>query len=622
VRHGGLSVSVRDFDGGPLPGATVTISHDRGFVKTSASLTDRAGAAVFPVLQPSSGYAIHVSFPGLAAKYQKGLTVSQGQSVELPVQLSSEIVERVKLASKKQVIDLESTETASVEFGRAQRSFERIVRRRMVSTLRPEFNTESYTPIVENGFRAVADHPLSTFSIDVDTGSYANVRRFLNQGALPPHDAVRIEELINYFHYDYPQPEGDDPFSADVEVADCPWNTNHRLARIGLKGRQLSRGDFEGSNLVFLIDVSGSMQPPDKLPLLKSALSLLVDQLDERDQVAIVVYAGAAGLILPSTSGASTAELRDALERLSAGGSTNGGHGIQLAYKIARENFITGGVNRVILATDGDFNVGVTSNTELLKKIKQDANDGIFLTTLGFGSGNYKDDMLERLADEGNGNYSYIDNLREARKVLVEQIAGTLVTIAKDVKIQVEFNPRQVASYRLVGYENRMLRKEDFNDDRKDAGEIGAGHTVTALYEIVPAGAATAASGVDPLKYQQAATVTKAAKSGELLTLKLRYKDPDADTSKLLSVPVLDEGQTLAGASRDFKFASAVATFGMILRESQYANGEMLDQVRELALEGGGRDEQGHRAGFRSLIEMASPLIERRDARVPRRERN
>ena len=642
VRTGGLQGSVRDSGGGPLPGATVTISHENGFVKTSASLTDRNGEFVFPVLPPGSGYAIHVSFPGFAPVRQEGLTVNLGENTKLPVHLASEIVQRRKVTSKKNVIDLESTETASragVHGARDPNSIEEMevvyasnsnssggvlgrppgrFTRTFYITIQPDpppgFNTESYNPIEENEFRAVADHPLSTFSIDVDTGSYANVRRFLNQGSLPPQDAVRIEELINYFNYDYPLPDGDAPFSASVEVAECPWNTDHRLARIGLKGRQVSRGDFAGSNLVFLIDVSGSMRPANKLPLLKSALSMLVDQLDGRDQVAMVVYAGAAGLVLPSTSGAGKGEIRNALDRLQAGGSTNGGQGIRLAYKIARENFIPGGINRVILATDGDFNMGITNATELLEKIRQDANAGIFLTTLGFGEGNYKDDRLEQLADKGNGNYAYIDSLREARKVLVEQVAGTLVTIAKDVKIQIEFNPHEVAGYRLIGYENRMLRKEEFNDDRKDAGEIGAGHTVTALYEIVPAGGELLVGAVDPLKYQPAGAVTDAADNGELFTLKLRYKEPDADTSKLLSFPVVDEGHTLESASEEFKFAGAVACFGMLLRDSQYAGVEMLDQVRNLALEGSGPDDHGYRAEFRHLVEVAVPLLRQRDA--------
>jgi len=469
--------------------------------------------------------------------------------------------------------------------------------------------TEAYDLIEERGFVDVLDHPLSTFSIDVDTASYSNVRRFLNQGALPPADAVRIEELINYFSYDYPLPSGTEPFSSSVEIADCPWNSDHRLARIGLQGRQVSRGEHRGSNLVFLLDVSGSMRHERKLPLVREALTLLVGQLDGRDQVAIVVYAGASGLVLPSTSGADSASIVDALRDLQAGGSTNGGEGLRLAYKVARDNFIEGGINRVILATDGDFNLGVTSRHELLKLIEQDARDGIFLTALGFGMGNYKDATLETLADKGNGNYAYIDNLNEARKVLVEELAGTLITIAKDVKIQVEFNPAEVAAYRLIGYENRMLRKEDFNDDRKDAGEIGAGHSVTALYEIVPPGVRQVdRPAVDPLRYQEPTRSSDASSSGELFTLKLRYKEPDGQTSRLLSFPVVDEGHGLQAASDDFRFAASVAAFGMCLRQSEHRSGIDLPAVRELARSGSLADTAGRRAEFLTLIDLAVNL--------------
>jgi Ca-activated chloride channel family protein len=469
----------------------------------------------------------------------------------------------------------------------------------------PRFNTEGYALLRENDFLAVADNPLSTFSIDVDTASYTNVRRFLNGGLLPPRDAVRIEELINYFDYDYPQPDGDAPFSATVEVAGCPWKPEHRLARIGLKGREIERGAYRGSNLVFLIDVSGSMQAPNKLPLVKSALAMLVEQLDGRDQVAIVVYAGSSGEVLSPTPGDAKSEIRDAIDDLEAGGSTNGGEGLKLAYRLARRNFIGGGVNRVILATDGDFNVGVTGKAELLRLIEKDARRGIFLTALGVGMGNYKDDTLELLADRGNGNYAYLDSLKEARRVLVEQIGGTLVTIAKDVKIQVEFNPLQVGAYRLIGYENRMLSKEDFNDDRKDAGEIGAGHTVTALYELAPPGEELSKPAVDPLKYQEPQTFSTTAESGELLTLKLRYKEPQVDTSRLLVFPVVDAGLSLDAASEDFKFAAAVAMFGMVLRDSEHRGEASLHEARRLSLEGMPIDAGGLRSEFYDLVDRA-----------------
>ena len=472
----------------------------------------------------------------------------------------------------------------------------------------PEFNTEAYDRIEDNQFLQATQNPLSTFSIDVDTASYAVVRRFLQGGTLPPKDAVRIEEMLNYFSYNYPVPSEEGPFSASVEVAQAPWALEHRLVRIGLKGQELGMEQRPSSNLVFLLDVSGSMQPANKLPLLKNAMRLLVDRLGENDRVAIVVYAGASGLVLPSTSSDQKGEILAALENLRAGGSTNGGSGIRLAYQTAVSNFITGGVNRVILATDGDFNVGTTNQGDLTRLIEDNAKSGVFLTVLGFGMGNYKDSTLEKLADMGNGNYAYIDTINEARKVLVDEINSTLVTIAKDVKIQIEFNPLQVSAYRLIGYENRLLRKEDFNDDTKDAGEIGAGHTVTALYEIVPAGKGLQIPGVDPLKYQTPMDTTDVAQSGELLTLKLRYKQPDGETSRLLEFPVRDGGKAYSQASQDFKFAAAVASFGMILRQSPYQGNGTLAAVLELAQEGKGSDPHGYRGEFLELVKQARAL--------------
>ena len=475
----------------------------------------------------------------------------------------------------------------------------------------PDFNTEAYDRIEDNQFLQATQNPLSTFSIDVDTASYAVVRRFLQGGRLPPKDAVRIEEMLNYFSYNYPVPSEEGPFSASVEVAQAPWALEHRLVRIGLKGQELGMEQRPSSNLVFLLDVSGSMQPANKLPLLKNAMRLLVDRLGEKDRVAIVVYAGASGLVLPSTSSDQKGEILAALENLRAGGSTNGGSGIRLAYQTAVSNFITGGVNRVILATDGDFNVGTTNQGDLTRLIEDNAKSGVFLTVLGFGMGNYKDSTLEKLADMGNGNYAYIDTINEARKVLVNEINSTLVTIAKDVKIQIEFNPLQVSAYRLIGYENRLLRQEDFDDDTKDAGEIGAGHTVTALYEIVPAGRGLQIPGVDPLKYQTSMGTTDVAQSGELLTLKLRYKRPDGETSRLLEFPVRDGDRAYSQASQDFKFAAAVASFGMILRQSPYQGNGTLAAVLELAQEGKGSDPHGYREEFLELVKQA---IELRDS--------
>ncbi len=475
-------------------------------------------------------------------------------------------------------------------------------------------NTEAYSHIDENPFLEIARAPLSTFSIDVDTASYSNTRRFLKDGQLPPKDAVRIEELINYFSYDYPQPVGDAPFSVTAEISEAPWNPSHRLVAIGLQGKRIPMENMPPANLVFLLDVSGSMNEARKLPLVKSAMKMLAEQLTARDRVAMVVYAGSSGLVLPSTSGDRKGEILAAIDRLDAGGSTNGGEGIQLAYKIAQENFIKNGVNRVILATDGDFNVGVTSEGELVRLIEEKRQSGVFLSVLGFGTGNVKDSTMEKLADKGNGNYAYIDSLGEARKVLGEQIGGTLFTIAKDVKIQVEFNPKQAAAYRLIGYENRLLRDQDFNDDTKDAGEIGAGHTVTALYEVIPFGQKYENPGVDQLKYQQPAQPSEMANSNELMTVKLRYKPPTQDQSKLVSVSLADSKGKLANASANFKFASAVAAFGMLLRDSKYKADATYNEVLELARASAGADPQGYRSEFIQLVEMARTLSSHRAA--------
>jgi Ca-activated chloride channel family protein len=474
-----------------------------------------------------------------------------------------------------------------------------------------EHNTEAYDRIVDNAFIRVAEAPLSTFSIDVDTASYANVRRFLTQGIMPPKDAVRIEEMINYFPYQYELPTSDDPFSANVEITRCPWNAEHRLARIGLKGKEIKVDKRPLANLVFLLDVSGSMHHPAKLPLVKSALSMLVEKLGENDRVAIVVYAGAEGLALPSTSCEHKEEILSALDQLQAGGPTNGGAGIVLAYDVAVRNFIKGGTNRVILCTDGDFNVGVTNQGELTRLIEEKAKSKVFLSVLGFGTGNLKDSTMEKLADLGNGNYAYIDTLQEARKVLVEEMSGTLVTIAKDVKIQVEFNPTKVGAYRLIGYENRMLKAQDFNDDKKDAGEIGAGHSVTALYELVPPGKETDAPAVDELKYAKPAEKSASAAttgSNESLTVKLRFKAPEGDVGKKMERGIVDLGQDYAGASQDFKFAAALASFGMLLRDSPWKGNSSYESVLELGEASRGTDDSGYRKEFLELVRKAQAL--------------
>ena len=470
-----------------------------------------------------------------------------------------------------------------------------------------DFNTEDYATIHENGFRKVLDKPLSTFSIDVDAASYSNMRRFLNHGQLPPKDAVRIEEMINYFSYDYDQPNGDDPFSINTELARSPWNEDHLLVQIGLQGKKIEMDKLPPSNIVFLIDVSGSMQDANKLPLLKASMKLLVNELRSVDKVSMVVYAGAAGLVLPPTEGSDRKTILQALDKLHAGGSTAGGAGIQLAYKVAREQFIAGGNNRVILATDGDFNIGESSNAAMERLIEEKRKEGIFLTVLGYGMGNYKDDKMEILADKGNGNYAYIDNIREAKKVLVNEFGGTLFTIAKDVKIQVEFNPARVQAYRLIGYENRRLNDEDFNDDKKDAGELGSGHTVTALYEIIPVGIkSNFVKDIDPLKYQSIPSNGIAIASGELLTVKFRYKTPDGDTSRLITRVV--EGKVNGRMSPNLTWASAVAGFGMLLRDSEFKGELNYLQVITMARSAIGEDPWGYRRELIELVEIAGKI--------------
>jgi Ca-activated chloride channel family protein len=469
-------------------------------------------------------------------------------------------------------------------------------------------NTEAYDLIVENAFLAADRNPLSTFSIDVDTASYSNVRRFLlDEGRLPPPDAVRIEELINYFPYRYPQPKAGQPVAFTLDIADCPWNAQHYLVRIGLMAERIDPSKMPPRNFVFLVDTSGSMEEPNRLPLLQQSLRLLVSQMNERDRVAIVAYAGNAGLVLPSTPGNRKAIINSAIDNLRAGGSTNGGAGIALAYAEAERSFIPGGLNRVILGTDGDFNVGVTNQGDLVRLIENKRKSGVFLTILGFGMGNLKDSTMEKLSHHGNGHYAYIDSEAEARKVFIEQGAA-LVTVAKDVKLQIEFNPKRVGAYRLIGYENRLLQAHEFNDDKKDAGDMGAGHTVTALHEIVPAGQVVPAAKIDALKYQQASKPSEAADSGEWLTVKLRYKDPDAETSKLLSQPLTGAPWKLSQMPEDFRFASAVAAFGMLLRNSEHRGDATYARVHKLAAGAVSEDRNGHRAEFLKMIDAAERL--------------
>ena len=467
------------------------------------------------------------------------------------------------------------------------------------ATMRPDpGNTEEYAKVEDNRFLSVASSPLSTFSADVDRASYTNVRRFINGGALPPKDAVRIEEMINYFPYEYQAPERSHPVSITTDVAAAPWNRSHRVVRIGLNTRRIETAKLPPNNLVFLIDVSGSMTPENKLPLVKRAFRLLVNELREQDRVAIVVYAGSAGLVLPSTAGSEKQVILDAIERLEAGGSTAGGAGIKLAYDVAKQNFRADGSNRVILATDGDFNVGVSSTSELIRLVEERRAEGTFLTVLGFGMGNYKDNRLEQLADKGNGNYAYIDDLLEARKMFVHEMGATLLTVAKDVKLQIEFNPAMVQAYRLIGYENRLLRNEDFTDDKKDAGDMGAGHAVTALYDVIPVGAKidVPVGTTDSMRYQRAAP--RRGRSDELLFVNVRYKLPADSISRLLQHPVVD-GNRAPGD--DFRFALAVASYGMLLRDSEFKGRATYEDVIALARSAAGADR--YRGDFVALVE-------------------
>jgi Ca-activated chloride channel family protein len=466
----------------------------------------------------------------------------------------------------------------------------------------PQWNTEEYDGINENIFHDALKNPLSTFSIDVDAASYSNIRRFINNGQRPPKDAVRIEEMINYFDYEYNQPTNEHPFEVLTEISTAPWNAKHKLVHVGLQGKKIPTENLPASNLVFLIDVSGSMNDPNKLPLLKSSFKMLVEELREEDYVSIVVYAGAAGLVLEPTSGAHKRAILDALDKLEAGGSTAGGAGIRLAYAVAEKNFKKNGNNRVILATDGDFNIGESSNGAMERLIEEKRKSGVFLTVLGYGMGNYKDSKMEVLADKGNGNYAYIDNITEARKVLVNEFGGTLFTIAKDVKLQVEFNPAKVKAYRLIGYENRLLNDEDFNNDKKDAGELGSGHTVTALYEIIPVGVESEFYKVDDLKYQKNKIDANAYKSKELMTIKLRYKDPDKEVSKLIVHPLDDSNIALSKTSNNFRWSASIAAFGMLLRESEYVKDFTYDQIVQMAEGSRGQDKEGYRIEFINMV--------------------
>lgn len=589
-----LSVSVvDDQDNVPLPGVTILLKTKQA--KTSSgTLTDQLGQA--EVVLDSSIVELEVAYIGYQKQHIK--TNKYKTSTPLRVRLKADNTALQEVVVTGLGIQRKAAMAPAAVANVNYRSYN-------VANYIPqsEPNTEDYSAVNENSFHTVSSNPLSTFSIDVDRASYANIRRFLNEGNMPPVDAVRVEEMINYFDYQYNNPTDDAPVAIYTDMAACPWNTTHQLVRIALKGKDVAKENLPPSNLVFLIDVSGSMGESRKLPLVKQAFKALVNQLRPIDKVAIVVYAGAAGLVLPSTPGSQKTAILDALDRLEAGGSTAGGAGIKLAYETAAEHLVKKGNNRVIIATDGDFNVGQSSDGELQRLIENEREKGIFLSVLGFGMGNYKDNKLEILADKGNGNYAYIDNYEEARRMFVTEFGGTLFTIAKDVKLQIEFNPKYVQSYRLVGYENRLLNDEDFNNDKKDAGDMGAGHTVTALYEIVPVGAAAAQPGTDPLKYQQNKAV--AGNSNEVLTVKMRYKAPEGQQSKLVT-KVLDwKQQDISQAPEDFRMAAAVADFGLLLRNSEHKGNATYEQVLKLAGNARGKDEEGYRAEFIQLVKKA-----------------
>jgi len=597
-------------DGSALPGVNVVL-------KGTATGTVTDGQGNYLITAPDQGGVLIFSFIGLQTKEVKIESKNRiDVSLEIDVQQLSEIVVTGKAAEKRKLSNSVAVtaplqgQVAGVRI-RGNRSYTPKSEPKdmayqpspaQVYETEEQFNTEEYDGITENIFHDAVHNPLSTFSIDVDAASYSNIRRFIQDGQRPPQDAVRIEEMVNYFHYDYPQPKGEDPFSINTEISSAPWNEKHKLVLIGLQGKRIPTEKLPPSNLVFLIDVSGSMSDANKLPLLKSSFKLLVQQLREQDHVAIVVYAGAAGLVLPSTSGAEKKKIIEALDHLEAGGSTAGGAGIRLAYQTAKENFNKEGNNRVILATDGDFNIGESSNGAMERLIEEKRQDGVFLTVMGFGMDNYKDSKMETLADKGNGNYLYIDSILEAQKALVNEFGGTLFTIAKDVKLQIEFNPTKVQAYRLIGYENRMLKSEDFNNDKKDAGELGSGHTVTALYEIVPVGVESKFFKEDELKYQISKVDANASKTNELMTVKFRYKKPDGNVSKLIVHPMIDNNISMEKTSDNFRWAASVASFGMLLRQSEFLNGFSEDGVLRLAQGARGEDKDGYRAEFISLV--------------------
>lgn len=584
-----------DDSGSPLIGANILVKGT-----PNGSISDVDGK--FNLMVSDSCVVLVVSYTGFTTTEKPAcagneIQVTLGTSYAL-----SEVV--VTSLGKKENARKIRGRVSNVKYDEMSNATPSYMGNAKIMSPQPDFNTEDYDRIQENRFHRATQEPQSTFSIDVDAASYTNLRRHINNGQRPPADAVRIEEMINYFDYDYPEPTGKHPFSITTEVSDCPWEPKHRLVHIGLQGKHTPTENLPAANLVFLIDVSGSMNVANKLPLVQSSFKLLADQLRPQDRVAIVVYAGAAGLVLEPTTGNNKTKIKEAIDKLEAGGSTAGGEGIRLAYKTAKAHFIKGGNNRVILATDGDFNVGVSSDAEMVQIVEEERKSGVYLTVLGYGMGNYKDNKMQKMADSGNGNHAYIDNLDEARRVLVSEFGGTMYTIAKDVKLQLEFNPAIVQGYRLIGYENRVLNNEDFDDDKKDAGELGAGHTVTALYEIIPVGIDSKFLVADKeLKYQERDLKPNATRSNELLTVKFRYKAPDADNSQLMEEIVMDKNVSIAKSSDNFRWSAAVATFGMLLRNSEFKGEASYELCKKLAAEARGKDNEGYRAEMIRLME-------------------
>jgi len=598
--HGAIAGTVvDDATGQPIAGARVSLQGASG-----EATTDRAGVYLLDGVAPGT-WKVRCRAEGYVTAMKPGVEVAAGRRATVDFRL-------VPAGAKA---DLQVEEAVGIPApphwlgGNARRMAAPSGLMIAAEPPPPDWNTEGYDPIDELPFVPARVKPLSTVSIDVDRAAYANVRRFVEQEhRLPPPDAVRIEELLNYFTYGYPDPTGERPFAVVTEVSRAPWNPDHRLALVGLQGRRMATEELPPSNLVFLIDVSGSMTPPNKLPLLKAAFRLLVDGLRPEDRVAIVVYAGAAGLVLPPTPGSEKDAILRALDSLEAGGSTAGGAGLRLAYDVARRSHLRGGNNRVILATDGDFNIGASSDAEMVRLIEEERKSGVALSVLGFGTGNYQDAKMEKLADHGDGNAAYIDSILEAKKVLVSELGGTLVTIAKDVKLQIEFNPARVKGYRLIGYENRRLADTDFTDDTKDAGELGAGHSVTFLYEIVPAGSDEELPGVDPLKYQTSELSPAATASDELLTVKLRYKPPGSERSLAMELPLRDRDVPLQATSDDFRFATAVAELGLLLRGSEFKGRAAYPALLARAQGALGDDPGGYRRDFLELAERARLL--------------